>query len=77
VVFGIAEATHINPVLLGAPITFAASFAFMLPMSTPPNAIVFTTNYVRMRDMVTGGGLLVISGFIVIIAFYKAYPFML
>jgi sodium-dependent dicarboxylate transporter 2/3/5 len=75
-VFGIADATGIDPLLLGAPITFAASFAFMLPMSTPPNAIVFTTQHVRMREMMVAGALLVLTGLIVLISIHKAYAFM-
>ncbi len=40
----------------------AASLAFMLPVSTPPNALVYGTGYVRIRDMVRGGFMLDILG---------------
>lgn len=55
VVFGIANGTGINPMVVGMPVTFAASCAFMFPISTPPNAIVFSSGYIRMKDMVRAG----------------------
>lgn len=55
-VFGaLAEAWQIHPVYLAVPITIAASCAFMLPVGTPPNAIVFATGLVSGRDMIRAG----------------------
>lgn len=76
-VFGIAEATGIEPLLLAAPVTFAASFAFVLPMSTPPNAIVLTTGHVRVQDMARAGVLLTAVGYGLLLLFSKLYPWML
>jgi sodium-dependent dicarboxylate transporter 2/3/5 len=45
----------------------AASLAFMLPVSTPPNALVYGTGYVRIRDMVRGGVLLDLIGCILLV----------
>ena len=42
----------------------AASMAFMLPVATPPNALVYGTSYVRLRDMVRAGFILDIIGWI-------------
>ncbi|HEX6224629.1 MAG TPA: DASS family sodium-coupled anion symporter [Chryseolinea sp.] len=58
VIFGIAEGMQINPILLAMPVTLAASIGFMFPIATPPNAIVFSSGYIRMKDMVRAGILL-------------------
>lgn len=55
VVGGMADALGINPLVLGIPMTLAASCASMLPMGTPPNAIVFASGHVPMRKMVQTG----------------------
>jgi sodium-dependent dicarboxylate transporter 2/3/5 len=56
----------INPLLLMIPVTFAASAAFLLPISTPPNAIVFATGQIKMKEMLLPGLLLiVISGLVI------------
>jgi len=55
VVGGIATGMGIPPLLLCIPVTLAASCAFMLPMGTPPNAIVFASGHLRMTDMVKTG----------------------
>lgn len=63
---GLAVAIKINPLLLMVPATLAASMAFMLPVATPPNAIIFGTNRIRVIDMVKTGFLLNIISIIFI-----------
>jgi sodium-dependent dicarboxylate transporter 2/3/5 len=58
VVFGIADGLNFDPFALALPVTFAASCAFAFPISTPPNAIVFSSGYIKMKDMVRAGLLL-------------------
>ncbi|VDM79197.1 unnamed protein product, partial [Strongylus vulgaris] len=53
-----AESLHIHPLYLSLPVTVACSFAFMLPMATPPNAIVYDTKLVGMLEMIMTGVLL-------------------
>lgn len=62
---GLATVIEINPLLLMIPATLAASLAFMLPVATPPNAIVFGTNRIKVKDMVKTGILLNITGIII------------
>jgi len=51
----IAESLGIPAVILSALIAVAASCAFMLPVATPPNAIVYGSGYVAQRDMMRAG----------------------
>jgi len=62
---GLAVSIQINPLLLMIPATLAASLAFMLPVATPPNAIVFGTGHLRIKDMVKTGFMLNLVGIIV------------
>jgi sodium-dependent dicarboxylate transporter 2/3/5 len=66
VIFGIAQGLNINPILLALPVTLSASIGFMFPIATPPNAIVFSSGYIRMKDMVRAGLLLNIVSIIII-----------
>ena len=67
VVIGIAQGTGINPLILSIPVTLAASCAFMMPISTPPNAIVFASGHIRMKDMMKAGFLLNLISIIVLV----------
>lgn len=55
VVGAVAVGMELDPLLFCIPVTLAASCAFMLPMSTPPNAIVFASGKLRISDMVRAG----------------------
>lgn len=56
-----------NPLLLIVPAAIAASCAFMLPVATPPNAIVFGSGYVTIPQMVKSGFGLNILGIILVV----------
>lgn len=62
---GLATTIEINPLLLMIPATLAASLAFMLPVATPPNAIIFGTNRIKVKDMLRTGFLLNLAGIII------------
>lgn len=66
VVIALAQAQHVNPVPPALGACLAASFAFMLPVSTPPNAIVYGSGLVPVLKMVRAGVLLDLCGFVVI-----------
>lgn len=55
VVASISDQLHISPLLLGIPMALGASCAGMLPMGTPPNAIVFASHKLELKDMLKTG----------------------
>ena len=62
----IAVQAGVPPIMLTVPITIAASCAFMLPVATPPNAIVFATGTISIPQMVKAGFFLNIIGIVVV-----------
>ncbi|NLT71568.1 MAG: SLC13/DASS family transporter, partial [Verrucomicrobiaceae bacterium] len=54
----VSTATGIHPLVLMIPATISASCAFMLPVATPPNAIIFASGHIRIGQMVKVGILL-------------------
>lgn len=67
VVIGISISLNINPMYLTMPVTLAASYAFMMPISTPPNAIVFSSGMIRIKDMMRAGILLNVIAIILLV----------
>jgi sodium-dependent dicarboxylate transporter 2/3/5 len=61
-----AATTGINPMLLMVPAAMSASCAFMLPVATAPNAIVFGSGKIRVKDMAHAGLMLNLMGAVVI-----------
>ncbi|XP_023443776.2 solute carrier family 13 member 1 isoform X3 [Dasypus novemcinctus] len=51
----LAEAIHVNPLYILIPTTLCTSFAFLLPVANPPNAIVFSYGHLKVTDMVKAG----------------------
>lgn len=64
----------VHPYILMVAATLAASCAFMLPVATPPNAVVFGSNYLKISDMVRVGILMNITSIIII--FIMVYFFL-
>ena len=62
----IAIQAGVPPIMLTVPITIAASCAFMLPVATPPNAIVFATGAISIPQMVRAGVFLNIIGIVIV-----------
>ncbi|MGK0421062.1 MAG: sodium-dependent dicarboxylate transporter 2/3/5 [Polaribacter sp.] len=71
VVAGIAIGLNIPILNVLIPVTMASSCAFMLPMATPPNAIVFASGYVKVNQMVRAGIVLNLIAVGLLILYYQ------
>ncbi len=63
-----AVAIQRNPLLLMIPATLSASCAFMMPVATPPNAIIFGSGKIKIWQMAKTGIILNLAGVIIIVA---------
>lgn len=68
VMAAVAITTGMDPIVFAAPIAMAASCAFMLPVATGPNAVIFSTGHVSIPQMARGGLILNIFGTFVVTA---------
>jgi sodium-dependent dicarboxylate transporter 2/3/5 len=66
VLAGLAVSIDVNPLFLMIPATLSASLAFMLPVATPPNAIIFGTNQITIADMAKTGIIINLVGAVII-----------
>ncbi|TRW98664.1 DASS family sodium-coupled anion symporter [Paracoccus sp. M683] len=66
---GVAVGIGADPMTLLIPAAFAATCAFMLPVGTPPNAIVFGSGVVKISQMARGGFVLNLTGIVLITMF--------
>ena len=64
IIISVAIRAGENPVTLAVAAAIAASMAFMLPVATPPNALVFASGTVRLRDMIRAGVILDMLGWV-------------
>jgi sodium-dependent dicarboxylate transporter 2/3/5 len=69
VLAGLAITLEINPLFFMIPATLGASMGFMLPIATPPNAIVFATRKIKMVQMIRAGFALNIISIVIISIF--------
>ncbi|MFN9076238.1 MAG: anion permease, partial [bacterium] len=67
IVVAIAPGLGVSPEKLVLPAVFAASWAFAMPVGTPPNALVYGTGRVRAQDMMRAGVILDIVAIVVIV----------
>jgi solute carrier family 13 (sodium-dependent dicarboxylate transporter), member 2/3/5 len=74
VVGALTVSTELAPLVLAAPLALGASSAYMLPVATPPNAIVFGSGLVTLPQMMRAGvliglfGVFIITGFVMLLA---------
>ncbi|XP_029303906.1 solute carrier family 13 member 5-like [Cottoperca gobio] len=57
-----SQSMSLNPLYVMIPCTLSASFAFMLPVATPPNAIVFSSGFLKVSDMAKAGVVMNVIG---------------
>ena len=75
VVAALAVALNIHPLALMVPCALAANCAFMLPVGTPPNAIIFATGRITIREMMrVGFALNIIATLLIIATVYFLLP---
>jgi sodium-dependent dicarboxylate transporter 2/3/5 len=68
VVIALAGATNANPLMAALAATFASSLGFMMPVSTPCNALVYGSGRVPMRAMMASGAIIDVAGAITVTA---------
>ena len=68
----VAVSTGLHPLLLMIPATLSASCAFMMPVATPPNAVVFGSDRVKISEMARVGLVLNLVGAVVITLIFRA-----
>ncbi len=68
VAIAVAQAAGVDPLQPALGATLGASMGFMMPISTPPNAIVYSSGYVPIGTMMKHGVALDVAGFVVIVA---------
>lgn len=69
VLLGIADNLELPPLYLALPVTLAATCAFMFPIATPPNAVVYATGFIPIRDMIRMGLWMNLAAWLVIILY--------
>lgn len=78
VVTALAVALNMNPLILGIPMTLAASCASMMPMGTPPNAIVFASGHIKFRQMTKAGFVInIIAGILITLFCWFLLPLLM
>lgn len=61
----VTQNVDIHPMIIMMPVVMSASFAFMLPVATPPNTIVYGTEKIKIKDMIRTGVILNLMGVII------------
>jgi sodium-dependent dicarboxylate transporter 2/3/5 len=73
IAIAVAQAAGIDPIQPALGATLGASMGFMMPISTPPNAIVYSSGHVPITAMIRHGIVLDLAGFVVIVTLLLAF----
>jgi sodium-dependent dicarboxylate transporter 2/3/5 len=76
VAIAVSQAAGISPIEPALGATLGASMGFMMPISTPPNAIVYSSGYVPITQMMRHGFALDVAGFVLIVVLVSALGWM-
>ena len=78
IAIAVAKNLHINPVIPALGACIGASLGFMLPVATPPNAIVYGSGCVTITKMIKYGFIVDIIGIVVVVVFmHYIYPMLI
>ena len=77
VAIAVSQAAGVSPLQPALGATLGASMGFMMPISTPPNAIVYSSGHVPIATMMKHGIVLDVAGFVVIVALVAGMGWML
>ncbi|XP_035706053.1 solute carrier family 13 member 5-like [Folsomia candida] len=66
ILLDLSQELGIHPLYLTMPVAVACSYAFMLPVATTTNTLVYSTNYIKLRDMVRVGVIMNFSSVLVL-----------
>lgn len=66
-----ATALNIDPMVLMLPATISASFAFMMPVATAPNAIIFSSGHIPIKEMMRIGLFLNLIGAVILTLYFS------
>jgi sodium-dependent dicarboxylate transporter 2/3/5 len=77
ILISVCSKSGILPQNVVIPVVVDVSMAFMLPIATPPNAIVYGTGYIKLKDMIKAGLILEIIFAIYIDIFFFAFSHIL
>ena len=69
VAIAVSQAAGVSPLQPALGATLGASMGFMMPISTPPNAIVYSSGHIPITAMMRHGIVLDVAGFVLIVAF--------
>jgi sodium-dependent dicarboxylate transporter 2/3/5 len=69
VAIAVSQAAGIRPIEPALGVTLGASMGFMLPISTPPNAIAYSSGHIPITSMMRYGAILDLIGFVIIVGF--------
>lgn len=73
ILLSMANKIGINPLFIMFPATISCSFAFLLPVATPPNTLAYATGYITTIDMIKAGSVINLLAVGILVIFVITY----